>query len=74
MLHFPDLELFLLKYYYVWRFLYQNFIKIGLVVKIFQDFEVKANFLSMAEFSIKIVKESILHVKGLVWKKFDVFP
>ena len=67
-----------------WRFLYQNFIKIGRVVKILQDFEVKTNFLSIAEFSIKIVKESISKflsflnslswelVNGLVWKKFDV--
>ena len=64
-----------------WRFLYQNFIKIGQVVKILQDFEVKTNFLLMAEFSIKTVKESISKflsflirlswelVNGLVWKK-----
>ena len=42
-----------------WRFLYQNFIKIGQVVQILQVFEVKTNFLSMAEFSIKIMKESV---------------
>ena len=40
------------------HFLYQNFIKIGQVVQILQVFEVKTSFLSMAEFSIKIMKES----------------
>ena len=65
-----------------WRFLYQNFIKIGQVVWILQVYEVKTNFLSTTEFSMKIVKESIFkflsflnslsweHVNGLEWKKY----